>query len=86
MIHSLFCFYIFPAPSKTPFISLKPKIPFSPEVTHTKPGNYPELFNIPKIGLKFCFVPLFGARASDVYFGILVFNTFFYEKYNSVMK
>ncbi|XP_073087856.1 target of Nesh-SH3 isoform X24 [Manis javanica] len=27
------------APSKTPFISLKPKIPFSPEVTHTKPAT-----------------------------------------------
>ncbi|KAL2805173.1 target of Nesh-SH3 isoform 10 precursor [Daubentonia madagascariensis] len=26
------------APSKTQFISLKPKIPLSPEVTHTKPG------------------------------------------------
>ncbi|XP_020926218.1 target of Nesh-SH3 isoform X49 [Sus scrofa] len=26
------------APSKTPFISLKPKIPLSPEVTHTKPA------------------------------------------------
>lgn len=40
----LFCFFIFPAPSKTQFISLKPKIPLSPEVTHTKPGNYPKLF------------------------------------------
>ncbi|XP_036772395.2 target of Nesh-SH3 isoform X29 [Manis pentadactyla] len=27
------------APSKTQFISLKPKIPFSPEVTHTKPAT-----------------------------------------------
>nr|XP_036854486.1 target of Nesh-SH3 isoform X26 [Manis javanica] len=27
------------APSKTPFISLKPKIPFSPEMTHTKPAT-----------------------------------------------
>lgn len=37
-------FFTFPAPSKTQFISLKPKIPLIPEVTYTKPGNYPELF------------------------------------------
>ncbi|XP_058411678.1 target of Nesh-SH3 isoform X8 [Diceros bicornis minor] len=30
------------APSKTQFISLKPKIPLSPEVTHTKPAPEPQ--------------------------------------------
>lgn len=66
-----FCFFIFPAPSKTQFISLKPKISLSPEVTHVKPGNYPDFFfNIPRVGLKSCFMPLFGARTSDLYFGV----------------
>lgn len=65
-----FCFFIFPAPSKTQFISLKPKIPLSPEVTHIKPGNYPDFFfNIPRLKLKH-FMPLFGARTSDLYFGV----------------
>ncbi|XP_073087857.1 target of Nesh-SH3 isoform X25 [Manis javanica] len=36
------------APSKTPFISLKPKIPFSPEVTHTKPAPKQILRTPPK--------------------------------------
>lgn len=67
-----FRFFIFPAPSKTQFISLKPKIPLSPEVTHVKPGNYPDFFffNIPRVGLKSCFMPLFGTSTSDLYFGV----------------
>uniref|UniRef100_A0A8C3WJE8 ABI family member 3 binding protein n=1 Tax=Catagonus wagneri TaxID=51154 RepID=A0A8C3WJE8_9CETA len=36
------------APSKTPFISLKPKIPLSPEVTHTKPAPKQTLRTSPK--------------------------------------
>lgn len=62
-------FFFFSATSKTQFISLKPKIPPSPEVTYTKPGNYVKcLKGISQVKLKNYFVPLLRAISSYLYF------------------
>jgi len=64
---------------------LKPKVPLSPEVTDSKPGNYPELCVdiISNVGLKKFFMPLFGTK---LLIHTLVFDSSFHGKSKNVMK